>query len=178
MVAPASWVAGKAAAAGLGPVQEVFGPSVSAPRLLSLFNTHTGESQTVPYCADGQYLPDGLRQLQALLRDHRSGESHPFDPRLFDVLHRLAELAGTDPQFEVISGYRSPASNAQLAANSSGVASKSLHMQGKAIDVRLRNVPLPKLRDLALELKQGGVGYYAKSGFVHLDTGRIRAWTG
>lgn len=155
-------------------------PGHAAPpsRHLCLFNTHTSESQTVHYCADGQYLPEGLRKLDRLLRDHRSGEAHPIDPRLFDALHRLAELAGREPDFEVISGYRSPASNAMLNANSSGVARNSLHMQGRAIDVRLRGLPCTRLRDLAISMQQGGVGFYSKSDFVHLDTGRVRSWSG
>jgi uncharacterized protein YcbK (DUF882 family) len=132
----------------------------------------------VHYCADGQYLPEALGKLDRLLRDHRSGEAHPIDPRLFDALHQLAGLAGREPEYEVISGYRSPASNAMLNANSSGVARNSLHMQGRAIDVRLRGVSCARLRDLAIPLQLGGVGYYAKSAFVHLDTGRVRSWSG
>lgn len=175
---PALWVGARASAAAMPAAPATAGLAAAPSRTLCLFNTHTGETQTVNYCAAGAYLPAGLRQLDLLLRDHRSGESYPIDPRLFDALHRLAELAGREPEYEIISGYRSPASNAMLSANSSGVARNSLHMQGKALDVRLRGVPCTRLRDLALSMQQGGVGYYRQSNFVHLDTGRVRSWSG
>jgi uncharacterized protein YcbK (DUF882 family) len=175
---PAVWFAGRVRAESLPSAPGVAGPSVAASRHLCLFNTHTSESQVVHYCADGRYLPEGLSKLDRLLRDHRSGESHPIDPRLFDALHRLAGLAGREPEYEVISGYRSPASNAMLNASSSGVARNSLHMQGRAIDVRLRGLSCTRLRDLAISMQLGGVGFYAKSDFVHLDTGRVRSWSG
>jgi uncharacterized protein YcbK (DUF882 family) len=170
---PVLWVAGRPRTASANIVQ-----APATPRLLSLVNTHTGESLRAEYFAASTYSSDALRRLNHLLRDHRSGESHAIDPKLFDAMHRLAELAQRDPEFEVISGYRSPASNAKLSAASSGVARNSLHMQGRAIDVRLRGVDCKRLRDLALTMQQGGVGYYPKSAFVHLDTGRVRSWSG
>jgi uncharacterized protein YcbK (DUF882 family) len=175
---PAIWIAGQARADEPSYRPDAVDSPGLPSRFLSLTNTHTGESQQVQYRSAAGYLPEGLRRLELLLRDHRSGESHPIDPRLFDMLHRLAEQSGADPRFEVISGYRSPASNAMLSANSSGVARNSLHVLGKAIDVRLVGVSCARLRDHALAMRQGGVGYYGKSGFVHLDTGRVRSWSG
>lgn len=176
-VAPALWIAGRPAGATIVPA--VPAAIIERPsRMLSLVNTHTGEAVAAQYFAAERYQADALQRLNHLLRDHRSGESHAIDPALFDQLHQLAALAGSDPEFEIISGYRSPASNAQLNANSSGVARNSLHMQGRAIDVRLRGVSCKRLNELALTMKQGGVGYYPKSAFVHLDTGRVRSWSG
>lgn len=147
-------------------------------RSLVLLNTHTGESLSAAYCSGGRYCPEVLARLNHLLRDHRSGETGVIDPALFDVLHEVALRAGREPRFQVISGYRSSASNESLRALSSGVARNSLHLQGKAIDVRLAGTDCAKLRDLALNMAAGGVGYYRKSDFVHLDTGRFRSWQG
>jgi uncharacterized protein YcbK (DUF882 family) len=158
------------------------GPSVEqavlAPRALSMVSTHTGEQLEVRYFQDGKYLPEALTRLHRLLRDHRSGDVAAIDPALFDQLHALASCAGCVPHYEIISGYRSPATNEKLSQASSGVAKRSLHMDGRAIDVRLKGLPTARLRDLALAMKGGGVGYYAKSNFVHLDTGRVRSWSG
>jgi uncharacterized protein YcbK (DUF882 family) len=151
---------------------------LAAPRALSLVSTHTGEHVSVRYFADGQYDPLALQRLHHLLRDHRTGEAAPMDPRLFDQLHALAGCAECAPHYEIISGYRSPATNAKLHAQSNGVARHSLHMEGRAIDVRHTGVACNRLRDLALGMAAGGVGYYAKSNFVHLDTGRVRTWSG
>lgn len=146
------------------------------PRVLSLRNLHTGEKLTRTYWAHGEYLVEPLADIDHLLRDHRSDQSHPMDPQLLDLLHRLQHKVGSVKPFEIISGYRSPKSNAMLRGKSSGVAKKSLHMQGKAIDVRLPGQDLHKLRQAALSLKAGGVGYYPKSNFLHIDTGRVRHW--
>jgi uncharacterized protein YcbK (DUF882 family) len=145
-------------------------------RALSLRNLHTGEKITRTYWADGEYLAEPLSDIDHLLRDHRTDEVHPIDPQLLDVLHRLQYRVGSRKSFEIISGYRSPKTNAMLRGNSGGVARKSLHMQGKAIDVRLPGHDLGKLRQAALSLKAGGVGYYPKSNFLHMDTGRVRHW--
>lgn len=153
-------------------------PELLAPRSLSMVSTHTGESLEVRYFEGGRYIPEALTGLNRVLRDHRTGDVATIDPRLFDQLHALASCAGCAPHYEIISGYRSPATNAKLRQASTGVATKSLHMEGRAIDVRLPGVPLSRLRDLAISLKAGGVGYYPKSDFVHLDTGRVRTWTG
>lgn len=169
LAVPALWVAG---------ARRSWADELPAERQLSLVNTHTGESLLTRYFQNGQYVPQALDRLQHLLRDHRSGDAHPIDPQLFDVLYHVAARNDREPHFEVISGYRSPASNEKLRSQSGGVAQRSLHMEGKAIDVRLSGVACAKLRDVALSMGSGGVGYYARSNFVHLDTGRVRAWSG
>jgi uncharacterized protein YcbK (DUF882 family) len=145
-------------------------------RRLVLQNTHTGEILDTIYRNDGQLRPAELGRLDWIFRDHRAGSVLPIDSRLFDVLHELAVAAGVEPRYEIISGYRSPATNAMLVVQSDGVSSRSLHMEGKAIDIRLAGVPLARLRDLALAKAAGGVGYYPGSDFVHLDVGRVRSW--
>lgn len=150
--------------------------STPAPRALHFDHLHTGERLNVEYFSAGTYVPDALAAVDHLLRDFRTRIVGHIDPGLLDVLHRLAVLTGTGKPFEIISGYRSPATNAMLRARSSGVATHSLHMTGQAIDIRLADVPLTALRDAALSMRAGGVGYYAKSNFVHVDTGRVRAW--
>ena len=147
-------------------------------RRLALLNAHTGESLEIAYFADGAYRAESLRQLNQLLRDHRTGEVGVIDSALFDVLHQVAMTAHADPSFEVISGFRSAASNDMLRAQGGGVARQSLHLTGQAIDVRLRGIECSRLRDVGLELACGGVGYYPRSDFVHLDTGRVRSWRG
>ncbi len=147
-----------------------------AERVLSFAHTHTGEHLTVPYFAEGEYLAAGLARLDHLLRDHRTGEEHAIEPGLFDLLNDLKLATGTREPFQVISGYRSPRTNAKLRKAGRGVAKRSLHMDGKAIDVRLADVSSSVLREAALELRRGGVGYYRKSDFVHVDTGRVRTW--
>lgn len=154
------------------------GAVAAGQRRLYLVNTHTGEVMDLAYWQDGSYLPEGLGMLDWLLRDHRSGAVLPMDQGLFDLLHALAAAAGVPPHYEVISGYRSPATNSMLAATTDGVSSGSLHMEGRAIDVRLRGLPTIALRDLALARQAGGVGYYPASDFVHLDLGRVRQWSG
>ena len=151
---------------------------VMAPRELSMRNLHTAEKVQVRYFEEGRYLPDALKQLNHLLRDHRSGMAANMDHKLFDQLHGLAAGAQCTPHYEIISGYRSPATNEKLRERSDGVAKQSLHMQGRALDVRLPRVSCSRLRELAIGMQSGGVGYYAKSDFVHLDTGRVRSWTG
>jgi uncharacterized protein YcbK (DUF882 family) len=145
-------------------------------RALSFVHTHTGESARIVYWAGGDYLPDGLAAVDHVLRDHYSGDVHEIDASLLDVLHRLAQRLETAQPFHVISGYRSPATNAALAARSGGVAQHSLHMAGQAIDVRLPGCELHSLRDTALALRAGGVGYYGGPDFVHIDVGRVRRW--
>ncbi len=145
-------------------------------RTLSFRHTHTGEALSLAYAAGDAYLDDALARVRWFLRDFRNGESKPIDPQLLDQLHRLAEATGTKAPFEVISGYRSPATNDMLHRRSGGVASRSLHLEGRAIDVRLADLPLSDLRDAALSLRAGGVGFYSESRFVHLDTGRVRRW--
>jgi uncharacterized protein YcbK (DUF882 family) len=148
-------------------------------RHVELLNTHTGETVSVVYRRGQEYVAPALASLANLLRDHRNNERHKIDARLFDQLHGLALAAHCDPRFEIISGYRSAESNDKMSSRpGSGVAKKSLHMQGRALDIRLKNCPCTSLRDLALAAKQGGVGYYRRSDFVHIDTGAFRTWIG
>lgn len=145
-------------------------------RILSFFNTHTNERLTVPYFEDGSYVPGALASLNTLLRDPFTGDVHPIDPALFDILNDLRLATGSRSPFQVISGFRSAQTNAMLRAKSGGVAKHSLHMEGRAIDVRLSDVKSAVLRDAAIELRRGGVGYYGGPDFVHVDTGQIRRW--
>ena len=145
-------------------------------RSLSLRNLHTGETLKTTFWADGHYLQDELKAINTVLRDHRSGEVSRMDPHLMDVLYLLQQSVGIAGPFHIISGYRSPATNEKLRNNSNGVAKRSLHMQGQALDIRLSGVDSAKVRDAALALRAGGVGYYRKSDFVHVDTGRVRHW--
>jgi uncharacterized protein YcbK (DUF882 family) len=146
------------------------------PRALAFRNLHTEETVDVVYRADGQLDPDALRQIDWVLRDFRTGEARPIDPRLLDLLWQLRGALDTAEPYEVISGYRSPATNAMLRRTGRGVARGSLHTQAMAIDVRVPGQPLAKVRAVALALRQGGVGYYPSSGFVHVDVGRVRFW--
>jgi uncharacterized protein YcbK (DUF882 family) len=150
--------------------------SVPDFRALRFQHLHTGERLEVEYVSRGHYLPDALASINHLLRDFRTHDVHAIDPLLLDLLHALSIATGTQHPFEVISGYRSPATNQHLRDRSSGVASGSLHMVGKAIDIRVRDVRLSALRDAARALARGGVGYYPASDFVHVDTGRVRTW--
>jgi uncharacterized protein YcbK (DUF882 family) len=145
-------------------------------RRLGLHNLHTGEKLDLPYWAEGNYLTESLADINRVLRDHRTGQVAAIDTALLDLLHRVQTAVGSARPFEVISGYRSPASNQMLTEHSAGVAKRSLHMDGKAIDVRLPGVALADLRRAGLLLKGGGVGYYPESNFVHLDVGRVRTW--
>lgn len=145
---------------------------------LSFKHTHTNENISLIYSRDGHYVPQALNRLNHFLRDHYTGDVGTMDPELFDILHRITLALNTNLQpFQVISGYRCPATNNRLrAASAGGVAKHSLHMDGKAIDIRLPDVPLTELRDVALSLKAGGVGYYPRDQFVHIDTGKVRHW--
>jgi uncharacterized protein YcbK (DUF882 family) len=154
------------------------GPALgdAATRALHFAHTHTGERLTVEYYTSGSYLPDALDTVNHFLRDFRTGEVHDIDAGLLDLLHHLTTLTGTSRPYQVISGFRSPLTNAMLRQRSEGVAAGSLHMKGQAIDVRLADIPLPKLRSAAVSVRRGGVGFYPASNFVHVDTGRVRAW--
>ena len=146
-------------------------------RSLSLLNTHTGERlQEVVYWERGSYIPDALNHLNHVLRDHRTNEVHSIDPMTLDLMAAISRKVDAKRPFEIISGYRSPQSNQALRGASRGVAKNSYHMQGKAIDLRLPGVPLKILRKAALDLRMGGVGYYPKSNFVHIDSGNVRSW--
>jgi len=148
-------------------------------RSLSFFNTHTGERLKTTYCTGGSYVPGSLQELNHILRDFRANEIKPIDPRVFDLLHELGGTLESDQPFHIISGYRSPHTNALLRERggaATGVASHSLHMVGQAIDIRVPGVKLDHLRDAAKSLKIGGVGFYPDLNFVHVDVGRVRYW--
>lgn len=144
---------------------------------LRFFHTHTGERLDVIYRIGDQYIPEALDRLDHFLRDHRTGDIHHYDPRLFDLLNDLMTSVGrAAAELHVICGYRTPWSNEFLRTHTFGVAQHSLHMQAEAIDIRLPGVKTSVLRDAALALHRGGVGYYAKSDFIHVDVGRVRRW--
>ena len=151
--------------------------SRSAPvRKLSLHSINTGEQVTVSFWEEGHYLKEGLNTLNHIMRDYRAEEQSAIDPKLYDQLYLLQHRLGKKGEIQIISGYRSPATNAMLRNTSRGVAKQSYHMKGQAIDLRIPGVPLAQLRQAALNLKVGGVGYYPSSNFVHLDTGPVRSW--
>jgi uncharacterized protein YcbK (DUF882 family) len=158
--------------------QSPLGAPDAAARRIALTNLHTGEHLEIEYFRDGSYSPQALVALQVLLRDFRNGEQHALDPKLMDYLVEVAAQLGERPAFSVISGYRSPQTNERLHERSSGVSQHSLHMQGRAIDVRMSGVDCKDLAARAEFLKRGGVGYYRASNFVHLDTGAFRTWRG
>lgn len=145
-------------------------------RRLMFFHTHTGKRLDVVYKRGDEYLPDGLKVINEFMFDFRTGEVADMDPTLLDLIHDLREALGGEGTYEVISAYRSPATNEMLRQRSGGVVKNSQHLLGKAIDVRLSDVDLTKLRDTAITMQRGGVGYYAKPNFVHIDTGRVRRW--
>lgn len=145
-------------------------------RRIAFVNTHTGDTFDDAYWENGDYVADAMLAINQVMRDHRSGEAHAIDPRLLDQLHALNGLVEGSAPFQIISGYRSPVTNAALHEASNGVATRSLHMEGRAIDVRIRGVELARLRDAALGMGAGGVGYYEASDFIHIDTGRVRRW--
>jgi uncharacterized protein YcbK (DUF882 family) len=145
-------------------------------RALSFNNLHTGDRANIEYWAEGRYEPGALAEINHVLRDWRNNEVHDIDPRLLDLLHVINGKLETSEPFEVISGYRSPATNALLHAESSGVAAKSLHMKGMAIDIRVPGRALSVLHETAVALRIGGVGYYPSPDFVHVDVGRVRYW--
>ena len=151
--------------------------SLPNTRSLAFNHTHTGERIALVYAVDDQYVPESLTAFNRLLRDHYSGEIGVIDPQLFDFLHRLQQTLGCEQAFDVISGYRCPATNSTLRqTRAGGVAKRSLHMDGKAIDIRLGGVSIEDLRDASLSLRLGGVGFYKREQFVHVDTGRLRSW--
>jgi uncharacterized protein YcbK (DUF882 family) len=145
-------------------------------RTLSFVHTHTSQRLTVTYYQDGDYVPAALDELNQFLFDFRTGEAIEMDPALFDFLHALQQATSSSGTFEVISAYRTPQTNEMLRRRNSGVAKRSQHLMGKAIDVRLSDVDTAELRRAALAMKRGGVGYYPRSDFIHIDTARVRSW--
>jgi uncharacterized protein YcbK (DUF882 family) len=144
-------------------------------RALSFYNLHTAEKLKVVYWAEGEYVAESLSAINRHLRDHRTGDVHDIDRRLLDLLHQLRSNLETSEPVQIISGYRSPRTNAMLRSNSGGVASHSLHMDGMATDIRIQGRSLEQIKKAALAMKLGGVGYYP-SQFVHVDVGRVRSW--
>jgi uncharacterized protein YcbK (DUF882 family) len=169
------------AAAGVGAIpHKSFAQAIQTmpSRRLALHNLHTDEKLEAVYWENGQYVADALQSINKVLRDFRTNDVHPMDPRLMDLLASLSATVESKKPFQIISGYRSPRTNAMLhgASEHSGVANKSLHMQGMATDIRLPDVELKHVHKAALALGGGGVGYYPKSDFVHVDVGRVRHW--
>ncbi|MGC2457862.1 MAG: YcbK family protein [Gallionellaceae bacterium] len=151
---------------------------ITPERTLSLYNLHTGETLKTTYWMEGEYIPESLSDINHLLRDFRNGEIKPIDPGLLDLLHAITLRLGTSKPIQLVSGYRSPATNALLHAHSSGVAKHSLHMDGMAADIRIPGHDLRELHKVAVAMHGGGVGYYSQSDFVHVDVGHVRYWTG
>jgi uncharacterized protein YcbK (DUF882 family) len=154
----------------------VLGRAATTPRRLRFWNTHTNEKLDIVYRDSAGNRPDALARINHLLRDHRTGAIAQMDTGLFDILSALYDGHGSSGRFEIISGYRSAETNERLRHQSSGVAKSSYHMLGRALDIRLSDVSTSRLRDSALELARGGVGYYPDSDFIHVDTGRVRRW--
>lgn len=145
---------------------------------LSFYHTHTGERLSVVYWRDGNYLPSALTDINDFLSDFRTGDRVEIDPQLLDLIYDVRSALDSDGAYQIVSAYRSPQTNEMLRQRSgnSGVAKNSHHLLGKAIDVRLEGVKTAQLRDQALAMRRGGVGYYEASDFVHMDTGRVRSW--
>lgn len=149
---------------------------IRSERSLRFLHTHTGEALNVTYWTEGVYIPESLNEINRLLRDYRTNDVKPIQPALLDLLHKLQDKLDTREPFHVICGYRSPETNESLRERSHRVASHSLHMQGMAMDLRLPGRSLRQVRDAAISLKMGGVGYYSASDFVHVDVGGVRTW--
>ena len=145
-------------------------------RSLDLTHTHTGEKLSIVYFRNGDYVPDALAQVNHFLRDFRTDDVTEIDPKLLDLLYDLRSVTGSTADFQIISCYRSPNTNEMLRSKSKSVAKNSMHIKGQAIDIRLTGYSTKKLREAALKLGRGGVGYYPGSDFIHVDTGRVRRW--
>lgn len=168
---------GLAGVAGFSPISSAQA-LIRPVRSLHLLNLHTGERVNTVYWEEGRYLPEGLARINRVLRDHRSGETHPMDTDLLDQMVLLGGLLESEQPIEVISAYRSPSTNRALRKASTQVAKNSFHTLGKAIDIRLPGCSIKTLYQASLSLRCGGVGYYPSSRFVHLDTGDRRTWSG
>jgi len=145
-------------------------------KALAFYNTHTGETLKAVYWEQGTYVPQALVEINHILRDYRSGEVREIEPALLDLLFALQQKLESAAPFSIISGYRSPETNSHLSSMSKGVAKNSMHLLGKAIDIRLPGHELKTLQHAAVDLRRGGVGYYSSSDFVHVDVGRVRCW--
>ncbi|MFO1080526.1 MAG: DUF882 domain-containing protein [Reyranellaceae bacterium] len=160
----------------MGPPPPPPALDTTSPRSLSLVNVNTGEALSVTYWADGSYRRDALNKLNHFLRDSHENAETEMDPLLFDVLWHTSSIVGFSGPIEVFSAFRSPTTNAWLASMQRGVASDSQHINGNAMDIRFPGVPVLRIREAARSLNMGGVGFYPRSGFVHLDTGPVRYW--
>ena len=165
-----------AAASSLVPATSWASQGPAGDRALSFYNTHTDEKLSATYVRGNQFDKGALKDINHILRDFRTGDVHPIDLQLLDLLTELHRKTGSKQPFQIISGYRSPKTNSTLAAESNGVAKRSMHLDGKAIDIRLADVKLKDLHAAAVAMKRGGVGMYTGSNFVHVDTGRVRYW--
>ena len=179
----ASMAAGATLLPGLGKAQGYFGaqgfwgaPGGFGPREVAVHNLHTGESISAIYFDRGRYVQDALDAMNHVMRDYRTGETHEMQPQLFDLWHTIRDVTGSRRPFQIISGYRSPETNAMLHETTNGVAQNSYHMKGMASDIRLEDVELSHLHSAALAIGRGGVGYYPSSDFVHVDVGPVRHW--
>ncbi len=159
-----------------GPLCAALQPGRHEERRLVFFNTHTREKLDICYAKGASYRSEALDAVYMILRDHRTNEINPIDVRLLDFLCAIRSKAGPNACLHIISGYRSPRTNKMLRQHSRGVARKSLHMKGHAADIRIPGLPLDRLRRIAIDLGQGGVGYYPRANFVHVDIGRVRTW--
>lgn len=168
---------GLAALSGLSsPATAALSDIGGGTRVLSFHNVHTGEKFKGEYKVGSHYLPDAFEEINHVLRDFRTGEEFPMDPRVMDIMYSLYVQTGSQHNFEILSGYRSPKTNNMLRRSSTGVAKNSFHMTGQAVDLRMPGVSTRDLRKIALGLRAGGVGYYSKSNFLHVDTGNVRSW--
>lgn len=165
-----------AALASMLPNTALASRSTLGVRELRFYNRHTGERGKGEFWVDGEYQADTLSQFDKVLRDHRQNVTAPMDKRLFEYLYSLQDVLGNKDEIHVISGYRSPKTNKMLASKSRGVAKKSYHMKGMAMDIAIPGVDLKTLRDAAISLQKGGVGFYPRSGFIHIDSGPVRRW--
>lgn len=169
-------IAGIASAVSFFPNIAVANLKAPYKKSLSFYNIHTGEKLDTTFWIEGSYIPESLVDMNHILRDYRTDKATEIDTELFDLLHSIRTNLDSNKPFHIISGYRSPGTNTMLRGHSSGVAKKSLHMEGKAIDINLPGRNLSELKKVAMNLKQGGVGYYPDSNFVHVDVGRVRSW--
>ncbi|MEN8198943.1 MAG: DUF882 domain-containing protein [Thermodesulfobacteriota bacterium] len=150
--------------------------SQHVPRSLSLHHKHTGENLDIVYGDTDGYDREALTAIDHFLKDYRTGEVHSIDPQLLDILASLNHHFDSKKAIEITSGYRSPKTNQQLRNRNRKVAKRSMHMEGKAVDIRMKGVRTRDLRQYALQIQQGGVGYYPRSNFVHVDSGKVRSW--
>jgi len=150
--------------------------SMNGARRVSFRNSHTGETFSGVYRVGDKYLPDAFDQINIVMRDFRSNEIFPIDPRVIDIIYTVHQQTRSHEPYEILSGYRCPKTNARLRRGGEGVAKNSLHMTGQAVDLRLPGFNTRRIREIAVSLRAGGVGYYPKSDFVHMDSGDVRSW--